>query len=107
MKNFFQYLQCINSPPDIIKIFKQTLQTSTPISFSSQVSPYETNKLFHQATQAQDIIGWKNIFKGYITKTWSKIQNQCTFEFYQHPPSLQHWSKNIILQQYEISHSMW
>ena len=106
-KNFFRYLHSINTHPNIIQIFKQTLQTSTPTTFVSQISSYETNTLFLQAAHEQDIIGWTNIFKGHISSTWSKIQYQYISEFYQHPPSLHHWSKNIILQLYDFTHSMW
>ena len=106
-KKFFRNLHSINTHPNIIQIFKQTLQTSTPTTFSSQESSYETNTLFHQAAYEQDIIGWTNIFKGHISTTWSKIQYQYISEFYQHPPSLHHWSKNVILQLYDFTHSMW
>ena len=83
------------------------LQNPIPTFFTTHVPTYEVDQDYMKAAREQDKIGWKNVFKGHISKTWAELQMKHYSRMYANPPSLHHWSKNIILRLYDISYSMW
>ena len=107
IEKFFLHLTRTHTHPSIIEIFERVLRNPWPTSFEFSLSPYENNELVKQAAKEQDEIGWINFFKGHISKQWAKIQLQHYGTMYKNPPSLTHWSKNIIINIYDVSYSMW
>jgi len=105
--NFFQHLQKVHTHPDIIVIFQQVLQSNSPASFTNAIPIYTSEKLIREAAKEQDVIRWKNVFKGHISKKWAEAQLQHYMRMYSNPPSVHHWAKNVILQLYQISKDMW
>ena len=106
-KKFLTHLKRVHTDPTIISIFTSVLQNPLPTFFTTHVPTYETDQDYMKAANEQDKIGWKNIFKGHISKTWAELQMKHFCRMYTNPPSLHHWSKTIILRLYDISYEMW
>ena len=107
IQKLFKFLKNSHTHPSIIQIFQSTLSNNLPTSFEYFVPTYEIDQDVIKAAQEQDEIGWKNIFKGHLSSKWAHLQMKHFSKMYANSPSLYNWSKNIILQFYDISYSMW
>ena len=107
IQKLFKFLKNSHTHPSIIQIFQSTLSNNLPTSFEYFVPTYGIDQDVITAAREQDEIGWKNIFKGHLSSKWAHLQMKHFSKMYANPPSLHNWSKNIILQFYDISYSMW
>ena len=107
IKKFITYLKKSHTDPTIISIFENATITAIPTRFKLRVPAYETDPDYAIAADEQDAIGWKNLFKGHISKKWAHLQMKHYSRMYSNPPSLHHWSKNVILRLYDIAYDMW
>ena len=87
--------------------FISTIFSPTPSSSIYSIPIYKVDQDFKKAAGEQEKIGWKNIFKGHLSNKWAHLQMKYFCRMYRNPPSLYYFSKNIILQLYDISYKMW
>ena len=104
---FSNFLHKINTHPHIILIFQRALSYQRPASFYRISQTIGAEFSIQQAAQQQDLIGWHNFFKGHLASTWKSSQLTYFKQHFLFPPSVDSWLKQIILQIYEFSFSMW
>ena len=88
-------------------MFVSVLTEPIPSSFLTTVPPHEKDQMFSVAATQQDNIGWANLFKGHIAKSWSEIQSKHYSFMYHNPPSIYTWSTEVILHLYDVAYNMW
>ena len=106
IKRFIRFLNHSHTHPTIIHIFTSAFQNHLPSLFISHIPLNETDRMFTVAAQEQDDVGWSNIFKGHLVKSWSIIQLKYYYSMYHNPPSIYNWSTAIISHLYDVSHDM-
>jgi len=104
---FSNFLHKINTHPQIITIFQRALSYQRPASFFCISQNIGADFTLQKAAQQQDLIGWHNFFKGHLTSAWKSSQLAYLKQHFLFPPSVDSWLKQIVLQIYEFSFSMW
>ena len=107
IKRLLRSLKHSHTHPTITHMFTAVLQQPIPSLFTSHIPLDETDQMFAIAAKEQDDVGWSNLFKGHIVKSWSVIQQKYYATMYHNPPSVYNWSTTIISHLYDLSHDMW
>ena len=107
LQTFINFLDRINTHPDIISVFRQSLLHQHPISFRQvSINLHCSNDIIIAAIE-QDKIGWHNFFKGHLNKQWKAIQLSYFKNVFSIPPSVDSWMKQVIHHIYNFSFQMW
>ena len=69
-------------------MFISVLTEPIPSSFLITIPPRKKDQMFGVAATQQDNIGWANLFKSHIAKSWSEIQSKHYSFMYYNPPSI-------------------
>ena len=107
LKEFIKSLDKINTHPDIISVFHNTLLPQHPSSFTQTSIKLRCDHNIIIAAQEQDEIQWHNFFKGHISKKWKTIQQlylQKISMIYSSPDA---WLKQVISHIYKFSFQIW
>jgi len=104
---FVKFLERINTHPGIVQLFHSSLYPQRPTSFLLSRIIFNYDNSFQSAAKQQDQIGWHNLFKGHLSSEWKQLQLSYLNQMFTNPPSVDSWLKQVILQIYNFSFSMW
>ena len=102
-----KWMESAKTSPQIVECIILTMIAGPNATFEEML-PGSADQLIRDAATEQDAIGWNNLCKGRLSKTWRKVQQNYLLEQnLMRRRSSKSWCANFILHLYEVVHTQW